>query len=363
MDKQTKRHLERRGILPARGRPAKGLLGADGGRADFFRWFHEDVMGFDTLEYRRRFWREALKSGRTVGHMPRTALEFTDPRLHPYGEWLLDLAFLAAVMGAAAVAWWLARAVDAHVRRLRRPTYYGAERARRLALAAERRRIRRRRTTSPCPTPDELRAAFARARGSAADMIRFGSMLEDLECYVDNSVIWGEGEGRIVGRHGGIRQWLRENAPDLSERYKTVMKYKALARRFRQAVGVSDPVPASAVLPQQPVREREDGGARKGDGVRIRRGGDKKGKTREHSSEQSRESSEGSCSEEGELGKAMAVARERAGELLGRCEGTVASLAAQLELVLSPEYVEDGGDENTVRTEIARNEGRGRSSA
>lgn len=45
-----------------------------------------------------------------------------------------------------------------------------------------------------------MRIAFARARGSAADMIRFGSMLEDLECYVDNSVVWGEGEGRIVRR-------------------------------------------------------------------------------------------------------------------------------------------------------------------
>lgn len=361
MDKQTKRHLERRGILPARGRAANGLLGAKGGRADFFRWFHEDVMGFDTLEYRRRFWREALKSGRTVGHMPRTALEFTDPRLHPYGEWLLDLAFLAAVMGAAAVAWWLARAVDAHVRRLRRPTYYGAERARRLALAAERRRIRRRRTTSPCPTPDELRAAFARARGSAVDMIRFGSMLEDLECYVDNSVVWSETEGRIVGRHGGIRQWLHENAPDLSERYKTVMKYKALARRFRQAVGVSDPVPASAVLP--PSRKEKGGEARREKGAGIRRGGDKVRDAREHSSERSCDGSEGSCAKEGEHEKVMAVARERAGELLGRCEGTVASLVAQLELVLSPEYVEDGGDENTVRTKIAREEGRRRSSA
>ena len=360
MDKQTKRHLKRRGILPARGRPAKGLLGAEGGRAGFFRWFHEDVMGFDSLEYHRRFWREALSRGRSVGHMPRTALEFTDPRLHPYGEWLLDLAFLAAVMGAAAVAWWLARAVDAHVRRLRRPTYYGAERARRLALAAERRRIRRRRTTSPCPTPDELRAAFARARGSAADMIRFGSMLEDLECYVDNSVVWSETEGRIVGRHGGIRQWLRENAPDLYERYKTVMKYKALARMFRQAVGVADPVSASAVLPP---RKEEDGGARRGKGAGIRRGGDKEGDSREHSSEQSRGRSEGSCAKEGEQDKAMAGARERAGVLLGRCEGTVASLVAQLELVLSPEYVGDGDDENTVRTKIAREEGRRRSSA
>ena len=72
-----------------------------------------------------------------------------------------------------------------------------------------------------------------------AGMIRFGSMLEDLECYVDNSVVWSEEEGRIVGRRGGIRQWLRENASDLSERYKTVMKYKALAKKFRQAVRVS----------------------------------------------------------------------------------------------------------------------------
>ncbi|MBQ8114213.1 MAG: hypothetical protein IJ146_13515 [Kiritimatiellae bacterium] len=209
----------------------------------------------------------------------------------------------------------------------------------------------------------ELRAAFARARCSAADMIRFGSMLEDLECYVDNSVVWSETEGRIVGRHGGIRQWLRENAPDLYERYKTVMKYKALARRFRQAVGVADPVPASAVLPPQLPGKTDGEGMRTGDGTGIRRGGDKEGDSREHCSEQSRGRSEGSCAEEGEQEKAMAGARERAGVLLGRCEGTVASLAAQLERVLSPEYVGDGCDENTVRTEIARNEGRRQSSA
>ena len=139
------------------------------------------------------------------------------------------------------------------------------------------------------------------------------------------------------------------------------MKYKALARRFRQAVGVSDPVPASAVLP--PSRKEKGGEARREKGAGIRRGGDKVRDAREHSSERSCDGSEGSCAKEGEQEKAMAVARERAGELLGRCEGTVASLVAQLELVLSPEYVEDGGDENTVRTKIAREEGRRRSSA
>ena len=332
MDKQTERHLERRGVRPARPRRT-GLPGADGGRADFFRWFHEEVMGFDPVEYRRRFWREARRAGRTIGPMPRTALEFTDPRRHPYNEWLLNLALLAAMMGAAAVVWWLARAVDAHVRRLRRPTYYEAERARRMALAAERRRIRRRRTTSPCPAPDELRAAFARARRSAADMVRFGSMLEDLECYVDNSVVWSASEGRIVGRRGGIRRWLAENAPDLSERYKTVMKYKALAKRFRQAVGLSDPVPASAVLPPEPPSGTESG-RRPGReaAVGLKEGGGKEG-LREYSSE-----------------------RSRARELLGRCEGTVASLAAQLALMVSPEYTPD---ENTVRTEVADGAGRG----
>lgn len=117
---------------------------------------------------------------------------------------------------------------------------------------------------------------------------------------------------------------------------------------------------------RRPAAAPEGEGRRsaKGEGCRgTRRGGDKVRDAREHSSERSCDGSEGSCAKEGEQEKAMAVARERAGELLGRCEGTVASLVAQLELVLSPEYVEDGGDENTVRTKIAREEGRRRSSA
>ena len=52
----------------------------------------------------------------------------------------------------------------------------------------------------------------------------------------------------------------------------------------------------------------------------------------------------------------MERARESARELLGRCEGTVASLAAQLALMVSPEYAPN---ENTVRTEITDGAGRG----
>ena len=337
MDKQIRRHLDKRGVRLAHGRPAKGLLGTDGGVDAFLRWFYEGVMRFDSMEYRRQFWQEAYRNGHTIGHMPRTAIEFTDPRRHSYNEWLANLAVLMVAMGASAVVWYLVRTLDAHIRRLRRPTYYEVERARRLGLAEERRRIRRRTTTSPCPTPDMLRAAFKRVRSSTAGMLRFGSLLEDLECYVDNSVVWSEEEGRIVGRRGGIRQWLRENAPDLSERYKTVMKYKALARKFRQAVGVADPVPAAAVLPPESPEGDESDKAMGEEGMReycteqVRDGQDHSGDRKEWPPEK--------------------VARG----LLAACEGTVASLAAQLALMVSADFVPD---KNIGRTRMSREVGR-----
>ena len=354
MDKQIKRHLERRGVRLAHGRPAKGLLGTNGGIDAFLKWFYEGVMRFDSTEYRRRFWHEAFRNGHTIGHMPRTVVEFTDPRRHAYNVWLGNLAVLMVAMGASAVVWYLVRTLDAHIRRLRRPTYYETERARRLGLAEERRRIRRRSTTSPCPTPDMLRAAFEQARSSTVSMIRFGSMLEDLECFVDNSVVWSEGEGRIVGRRGGIRQWLRENTPDLSERYKTVMKYKALAKKFRQAVGVSDPVPAAAVLPLDTPEGNE---TEKMKGEKV---------IREYSSEQAcggqareteRQEQKGDrCRKSrGVVGRGRAESSLRMPEevargLLGACEGTMASLAAQLALMVSADFVPD---ENIDRTRIA----------
>lgn len=307
----------------------------------FLRWFHEGVMRFDSMDYRRRFWHEAYRNGHTIGHIPHTAIEFTDPRRHSYNEWLANLAVLMVAMGASAVAWYLVHVLDAHIRRLRRPTYYEVERARRLGLAEARRRIRRRTTTSPCPTPDMLRVAFKRARSSTVGMIRFGSLLEDLECYVDNSVVWSEEEGRIVGRRGGIRQWLRENAPDLSERYKTVMKYKALARKFRQAVGVADPVPAAAVLPpESPEGDESD---------KVKGEAD----VREYCTEQVRNG-------QGHSGDWKGLPPEKVARgLLAACEGTVASLAAQLALMVSADFVPD---ENIGRTRMSREAGRLRGS-
>lgn len=143
--------------------------------------------------------------------------------------------------------WLLAWTANKITRKARRPAYYPAERARRLALAAERRRIRHRTTTNPRPAARALREQFARAKSSPLEMIRFGSMVEDLECHVDNRLQFSA-PGVISGRNGGVKRWLQSHCAPLYGRYSTVMRYKQLARKFRQALGIADPTPASSVL-------------------------------------------------------------------------------------------------------------------
>jgi len=136
-----------------------------------------------------------------------------------------------------------------------RARYYTRDNARRRALTAERRRIARRKTVNPCPTPEALRAAFAARGASPEAKVRLGGLLEDLECYVDNCLRF-DPDGEIIGRNGGVKAWLREHVPGLSGHYKTLMRYKALAKRLRQAAGISDPVPASAVFDGPPAPPR-----------------------------------------------------------------------------------------------------------
>ena len=133
------------------------------------------------------------------------------------------------------------------LRIVRRPFYYARETERRRKLAAERRKIRRRSTTAPMPTASEIMAAWEARKESREAMVRLGGMLHDLECYVDNCLKFDE-RGDVVGRNGGIRGWLRENLPELSPKYKTLMRYKALAVRLRQASGAKDPTPTSTLL-------------------------------------------------------------------------------------------------------------------
>ena len=78
-------------------------------------------------------------------------------------------------------------------------------------------------------------------------MIRFGGLIEDLECYLDNSLRRNE-KGEIIGRRSGIKGWLQENIPALYARYTTVMRYKATAKKLRQIMQIEDPTPVSAIL-------------------------------------------------------------------------------------------------------------------
>jgi len=156
---------------------------------------------------------------------------------------------------------------------LMRPGYYERERERRRALAAERRKIRRRATISACPTPEALMEAWRRVRDSKEALVRFGSMVHDLECYVDNSLRFGP-DGRITGRNGGVKFWLETHAPELARHYTSVIRYKSAAKKLRQIVGLEDPVPAAAVLEDGEGRTRrgeEDAGG--GSGAQPRCGG------------------------------------------------------------------------------------------
>ena len=203
----------------------------------------------------RRLWYAEAYDRALVDHMEPLRAEEADFLLHN------PLVALQLVLGVTDLRGLrcLRRGLTQEVNRLQaracRARYYARDNARRRALAAERRRIARRTTLNPRPTPEALRAAFAARGASPEAKVRLGGLLEDLECHVDNCLRFGP-DGEILGRNGGVKAWLREHAPELFDRYKTLMRYKALAKRLRQAAGIADPVPASAVFdgPPAPLR-------------------------------------------------------------------------------------------------------------
>ena len=111
-----------------------------------------------------------------------------------------------------------------------------------------RRRLRRiNRNLREPPTAELLMSQWSASRSSLEGKILLGVLLGDLESVVDNAYIRDE-TGEIVGRKPGIRGWLDLNCPALSKHYKTLMRYKAMAMRLRQATGTEDPVPTAALL-------------------------------------------------------------------------------------------------------------------
>jgi hypothetical protein len=140
-----------------------------------------------------------------------------------------------------------ASAVDHMKHRVVRPLYYEQETSRRQALARDRRRLAKRTTTNPCPTKEAILEAYLHRKDSKEAALRFGSLLHDLECFVDNSLRFAG--GRISGRAEGIKGWIETNIPALSYKYTTIMRYKAMAKKVKQLVDLPDPHPAEAVLP------------------------------------------------------------------------------------------------------------------
>ena len=203
----------------------------------------------------RRLWYAEAYDRALVDHMEPLRAEEADFLLH-HPLVALQLALgVTDLRGLRCLRRGLTHEVDRLQRRACRARYYARDNARRRALAAERRKIRRRATVNPCPTPEALCAAFAARGASPEAKVRLGGLLEDLECYVDNGLRFGP-DGEILGRNGGVKAWLREHAPELFDRYKTLMRYKALAKRLRQAAGIADPVPASAVFDGPPAPPR-----------------------------------------------------------------------------------------------------------
>ena len=322
MRKAVEEHLESRGCRvvrpPAEPVPTTLKSLVDG--------FLVHVLRLDPEGYRRAFWREAYRNGHTVGHVPRTLEGFIRRNARTFEQCVSLLLALAALFGAYAVATLLYRRLALVVRRLRRPAYYERERERRRRLAAARREIRRHSTLNPRPTFDAIRAALRAARGSPDDALRLGSLLEDLECFVDNTLRF-DGQGRIVGRRGGIKRLLQREAPDLFAKYSTIMRYKATAKRFRQACGAGEPVPPALLLPAP--ADATDGSA--------------------PADANPAPAPEPAPAGQTPVSAVLARARGAAREILGKCEGTLVSLEAALALRLDPDCIPARG-EGYVRT-------------
>jgi hypothetical protein len=111
------------------------------------------------------------------------------------------------------------------------------------------------------------------------------------------------------------------------------MKYKALSRKFRQATGISDPVPSASILPEESNSERcacDENSVRREISGNYG-GGMAQGNWRETAEKQKESLTEFA---RGEFGAKQILVKE----ILGACEGSTVSLAAQLELRTNPEY-------------------------
>ena len=266
-------------------------------------------------------------------------LDETSIYRHDYGEQIireyltfLALAEMAVGLSVGSILWCVLKGIALVLRKVQRPKYYPQERLRRQALARERRRVRRRTTINAAPTSEDLLAQWAKVKGSPEEMIRFGSMLCDLEAYVDNSLLRNE-NGEIVGRNPGIRGWLNANCQPLAAHYKTVMGYKAMAEKFRQAVGLADPYPAALALGDSQNTVRKEDGQMAGDARKMT--GDAHGKVEAEAENLCKNT----VRKSGGAGPSCAKAKRMARKMLAECGRSQRGVRLALSARLSPDQV------------------------
>ena len=159
-------------------------------------------------------------------------------------EGLIQLPFFVAGWGTLAVGAILYALVLALTHAIRRAKT-GALRAD--ANARKALRVLHEHARHGPPTPEMIAKYWTLSRQSLEGKILLGSLMGDLAVAVDASYVRGD-DGEIVGRKGGIRGWLRRNAPEMVPHYKALMQYKALADKFRLACGVQEPDGAEEAL-------------------------------------------------------------------------------------------------------------------
>ncbi len=144
---------------------------------------------------------------------------------------LLGVGFLCGLLGPA-----VRRALAA-----RRRGIAAAERAQKAM------RVVHRASRREPPSRELLLRCWELSRTSLEGKILLGSLLGDVDAVEDHSYIRDDG-GEIVGRRGGVRRWLDATCPGLAKHYKTLMRYKAMADKFRRVCGLGDPDGAADAL-------------------------------------------------------------------------------------------------------------------
>ena len=275
--------------------------------------------------------------------------EMTRPyRSNPYG--FINLSDIADMLFREEYCWMYFKLRHAfYSRRVaqlkaaeRRPRYYVAENARRRALADERRKVRARRTTNACPSKDQILDAWRHRRDSHEAAMRFGGIVEDLECYLDNSLIRDE-DGAIIGRNPGIKGWLFDNLPELSEHYTTVMRFKAAAKKMRQIAGLTDPTPVDVVLPSADVDAGADDGASAADCVAVDAATEAGETVAASTGEGKRDYGADEIADRGEAVPEVEVVRARAiwEEVVKGIGGSATALFERIDALTDPERVEE----------------------